>query len=224
MKTIVISLSGSLIIGKNIDSVFLKKFRKIILNHVKQDRVVIVAGGGQINRIYNKAAKKITKINNKDLDWLGIACTKLNAELLRIIFSRHAYEKVVDQPNKKIKTNKRIIIGSGSVPGFSSDLDAVLLAGNFNSKTVINMTNVDYVCNKDPKKYKNAKRFERLTWKEYLNIISNKWKPKLATPFDPIASKKAKNLKIKVVIMNGKKLDNLKNFLSCRKFIGTIIK
>lgn len=225
MKTTIISLGGSLIVQKNIDTIFLKKFRKVILDYVNgKNKIVIVAGGGMINKEYNKAAKKITKISNEDLDWLGIACTKLNAELLRVIFSKYAYEKIVDNPNKKTRTGKRIIIGSGSKPGFSSDLDAVLLAKNFNSRIVVNMTNVDYVYDKDPKKYKNAKRFEELSWNDYIKIIGKKWQPKLSTPFDPIASKKAKSLGIQVIILNGKKLENLKNFLSGKRFKGTVIK
>lgn len=222
MKTAVISLGGSLIVPDNIDISFLKKFRKIIINFARENRIIVVAGGGKINREYNKAARKIAKIDNKDLDWLGIAATKMNAELLRVLFSKHAYEKVVDNPKAKIKTGKKIIIGSGSVPGFSSDLDAVLLAKNFGAKKVINMTNVDYVYDKDPK-YGNAKKFREIRWKDYMNIIGKKWKPRLSTPFDPVASKKAKQLGIKAVII-GKNLENLKKVLHGKKFRGTTIK
>ncbi|NQV09102.1 UMP kinase [Candidatus Woesearchaeota archaeon] len=223
MKTTVISLGGSLIVPEEIDIDFLKKFREVVLDYIKTNRLIIVAGGGGTNRKYNKAASNITKINDDDLDWLGIACTKLNAELLRVIFSEHVYEKIVDDPKKTIKTDKRIIIGSGSVPGFSSDLDSVLLAKNFDADKVINITNVDHVYDKDPRKYEDAKKFDELSWKEYLDIIGTEWVPRLSTPFDPIASKKAESLGITVVIINNN-LENIKNLLSDKEFSGTLIK
>jgi uridylate kinase len=61
-------------------------------------RIVIITGGGGTNRIYNRGAQKIVKIKNMDLDWLGIATSKLNGELLRIIFSSRAYKKVSVDP------------------------------------------------------------------------------------------------------------------------------
>ncbi|MDO8740049.1 MAG: UMP kinase [Candidatus Woesearchaeota archaeon] len=224
MKTTVVSLGGSLIVPDSIDVGFLKNFRALVLGFIKKNnKIIIVCGGGNVNKKYNTAAKQITDIDDDDLDWLGIACTKLNAELVRCIFSDHAYEKVVNNPTEKIKTNKRIIVASGWEPGHSSDYDSVLLAKNFGSKTIINLTNIDYVYDKDPTKFPDAKPIKEMTWKDYRKIVGDKWTPRLNAPFDPIASKEAERLGIKVMIANGKNLDNLKNILDEKEFIGTLI-
>ena len=225
MKTFVISLGGSVIIPDAINVALLKKLRQLILYFVKKGhRFVLVAGGGRINREYNKAAKKLGKVKAQDLDWLGIAATKMNAELIRVIFSEYAYEKVVYNPTVKVKTNKKIIVGSGWWPGCSSDKDTVLLAKQFKAKEVINLFDKDYVYDKDPDKFRDAKPFKQIKWFDYLKIIGTKWQPRLSTPFDPEASKLARKSGIKVIILKGTNLNNLANYLAGRKFKGTVIK
>ncbi|MBU4370263.1 UMP kinase, partial [Patescibacteria group bacterium] len=100
-KTLILSLGGSLIVPQGKIAVnFLKNFRKLILKLLKQGyKIVIITGGGGICRQYNKGAQKITKIKHIDLDWLGISITKINAELIRTIFSQYAYKKVLSNPN-----------------------------------------------------------------------------------------------------------------------------
>ena len=221
---IVLSLGGSIIVPDEIDVSFIKKFRKLILGYIKKgNRVIIVAGGGHICRKYNKAANKISKNRDIDLDWIGIKATRLNAELIRTIFSKSAYEKVIENPTEKISTNKKIIIGSGWMPGCSSDKDAVLLAENLKVNTLINMSNIEYVYDKDPKKYKDAKPQESLTWNKLLEITGTEWKAGKNVPFDPEASKLAKKLGLKVVILDGTKLGNFKKFLEGKHFRGTTV-
>jgi uridylate kinase len=225
MRSLIISLGGSLIVPDKIDVNFLRKFKSLIIDYInknKMSKVGIVCGGGSVCRDYIKAGDSFN-IKEIDRDWIGIASTKLNAEFVRAIFKEQAYEKVIVKPTEKIKTDKRILIGSGWEPGCSSDLDAVLLANNLLSNTIINMTNIDYVYDKDPRKFTNAKPVREITWGDYLKIIGDKWRAGLNFPFDPIASKKAKSLGLRVIILNGRNLDNLKDYLEGKTFKGTII-
>lgn len=216
----VISLGGSLIAPENIDVAFLKEFKKLIESF--NDEFVIVTGGGKTCRKYIQSASEISEISDEDKDWIGIKATKLNAELVRSIFGKVAYEKVIDNPNKKITTTKKIIIGSGWKPGCSSDKDAVLLAKNIGAKTVINLTNTDYVYDKDPK-LPDAKPLKNITWNELRKITGNKWVPGMNVPFDPIAAKLAQKLNLKVVVMNGRNLSNLKDFFEGKEFVGSVV-
>lgn len=204
---------------------FLKKFRKIILDYVKKsNRIIIVTGGGKICRKYDAAALAIfPKVADIDLDWLGIAATKLNAEFLRAIFGEVAYERILYNPTQKVKTKKKILIGAGWLPGSSSDKDAVLLAKTFGAKTVINLTNIDYVYDKNPKKYKSAKPLKNITWTDFRKIVGAKWDPGANWPFDPIAAKLAQKLMIKLIVCKGVNLNNFKKVLAGKKFMGTII-
>ena len=84
------------------------------------------------------------------------------------------------------------------------------------------MSNVDYVYDKDPRKFRNAKKLEKIKWKEYIKMAGTKWKAGMNLPFDPIAAKEAQKSKIKACII-GKDLSNLENLLGNKNFKGTII-
>lgn len=223
-KNIVISVGGSLIVpsaGK-IDYLFLKKLLKLINKNHNKYRFILVAGGGKVARNYINTASKIVSISNEQADLFGISATRLNANLIKTILANKAYKDIIEEPNNDIKTNK-ILVAGGYKPGRSSDYMAVSLAIKHNTKIVINMTNIDYVYDKDPNKYENAKKFTKLAWNNFLNIIGRKWTPGKNTPFDPVASKLAQKNNIKVVILNGNKISNLNNYLQGKKFKGTVI-
>jgi uridylate kinase len=223
-ETIVISLGGSLIIPNNLDIDFLKDFKKLVLSHVAQGKkFLIITGGGKICRRYQEAAKQISDISNDDLDWIGIASLRLNAELLRTIFGEHAHEKVINNLSEDFPFNKSIVIGAAYEPGQSTDWDAVQGAKNINAKRIINLSNIDHVYDSDPKINPNAKKIEKVSWSEYRKLIPSEWNPGLNSPFDPIASKIAEEGGIEVIIMNGKPIDNLAKCLNGEKFLGTVI-
>ncbi len=223
MKTIIMSLGGSVIVPDKIDVKFLKAFKKIIMKFIKKGfRFVIYCGGGKTARDFQKAASKY-KFNNEELDWLGIYATRINAHYMKTLFGSIAENIIVQNPTKKIDFNEKIILAAGWKPGWSTDYDAVLLAKNLKVKTVINMSNIDYVYDRDPKKFKDAKKIKKISWKEYRKIAGSKWKAGLNMPFDPIAAKKAEKLNLKVIIIG----ENLKNFMALlnnKKFEGTTIK
>lgn len=222
---IVISLGGSTVVPEKINTKFLKTFRKLIISQIKKGyKFIIIVGGGKVCREYQHAASKITKLTSEDIDWLGIHTTRLNAHLLRTIFRDYAYNRVIKNPKEEnIKFKEKILIAAGWKPGWSTDYDAVLLAKNFGVKTIINLTDITHVYNKDPSKHKDAVPLNEITWVEYREIVGDKWHPGLNAPFDPVASKIAQKLKLKVAILKGTQIKNLENFLNKKKFVGTLI-
>jgi len=224
-ETIIISLGGSLIVPEEIDVEFLKSFKELILWHVaKGKKFVIICGGGKINKKYNEVAKKVSNPSDVDLDWVGIAALKLNAELVRVMFAEYANTKVVNNLSQSFSFEKSVIIGAAYEPGKSSDWDAIEAAKTIGAKKIINLSNTDYVYDSDPRINPNAKKIENISWAEYRSLIPSEWTSRLSTPFDPIASKVAEENGISAMIMNGKPLENLAKCLNNEKFVGTIIK
>ncbi len=228
-KRFILSLGGSLIVPNGgIDTQFLKEFEKFIRKKVAQGcRFFIITGGGATSRHYRDAAAAVygKRLTDHDMDWLAIHATRLNGHLMRTIFSDLAYESLIqhyDLIDKKA-TDSKIVIGVGWRPGWSTDYDAVLLAQDYNVDQVINLSNIDMVYDKDPNKFKEAKPIKRIKWKEMRKIVGSKWKPCLSAPFDPIASKLAQEIGLKVIICNGHNLENLDNIIEGRKFVGTVI-
>ncbi|MBN2454358.1 UMP kinase [Candidatus Woesearchaeota archaeon] len=223
METVVISLGGSVLAPAVIDYEFLKKFRALLLKLTKEGKkFIIICGGGKTAREYMVAASKVVRLADEDLDWLGIHATRLNAHLLRTILRDIAHKRVIRNPNEKIDFKEKVLIAAGWKPGWSTDHVAVLLAKNHGAKTVINISNVDNVYDRDPLNFPGAKPLDKISWKDFRKMVGDKWSPGLNTPFDPVASKKAEKFGLKVVIM-GKELANLEKFLLGKPFKGTII-
>jgi len=203
---------------------FLKKFRKLILKFTKRGKkFVIVAGGGKIARNYQKAAAKIIKITYEDLDWIGVHSTRLNAHLLRTIFFKESCPIILDNPYKPIHTKKPIIIASGWKPGWSTDFISILLAKRFGAKEAIIAGKPPYVYDKDFMRYKDAKPFKKVDWKNYRKIIGSRWIPGMPSPVDPIGAKLAQKTKLKAIIIKGTNLKNFENLLLGKPFEGTVI-
>ena len=224
-KKIVISLGGSLIVPENIDIDFIKKFVSTIKEFTDQGfKFYIITGGGKICRNYNKAISQIITPTNENLDWMGIAATRLNAELIRISFGDLAYERIIMNPDELPDIDKSVVVGGGWKPGNSSDLAAVHMAQSTGSRKIINLSSVDFVYDSDPSLNKNAKKIERITWEEYIKIAGDKWDPGMNLPFDPIASHKAKELGLEIDFIGGHNLESFHNCLKGKLFSGTTIK
>lgn len=224
----VLSLGGSLVVPNGgIDIEFLTNLNTFIRRQitVKKRRFFITVGGGGTTRHYQEAARQVRKekIDDNDLDWLGLHATRLNAQLIRTIFRDIADPRVIKHYEIILKIEKPLAIAAGWKPGWSTDYCAVTLCEDYGIKTVINMTNIDKVYTKDPKKFPDATPIDQMHWKEYRKIIPAKWSPGMNTPFDPIASKLAQDLGVTVKILNGKNLDNLANALDGKDFTGSTI-
>jgi uridylate kinase len=221
MKTIVMSLGGSIIVPDQINVSFLKEFKKLIEEFSKNNRIIIVCGGGKTCRRYLEALDSIEDASHMARDWLGISATHMNAHLIKCMFEDQSFEHVLSDPTKPVKTNKNIIIAGGWKPGHSSDMGAVEFAKLFGATDVLNISNIDYVYDKDPRKYQDAKPFEKLSWEEFFQIVGTDWKPGMNAPFDPIASKKAEEYGLRVIITKGT-IENVKAYIN-GKNVGTII-
>jgi len=227
-ETIILKLGGSLIVPNGgLDVDYIKKFYTFIRNQVaeKNRRFFILIGGGKLSRHYRDAGAEITghELPNEDLDWLGIHATRLNAHLFRTIFRDLAYPNIIKKYEFIQKPNKPIVIAAGWKPGWSTDYDAVILAQDYNIKTVIKMSNADHVYNKDPREFKDAKPFDKISWRQYRAMVGDKWNPGEHAPFDPIAAKLASEVEIRVLYVDGRKIDNVAKALDGEKFVGTII-
>ncbi len=234
-KTMVLSLGGSLIVPDDINADFLGSFTKAASDFVKdgRGRLIIVCGGGATNSRYNKKAEEIAKmaggsISGKSLDWIGIASSRLNAELVKSLFGELAPGRVVYDPNESLESGEnagmaKVVIAAGWKPGWSTDYDAVVLAWRNGADMVINLTNIDHVYDKDPKKHNDAKKLESLSWGEYMKIIGEKWEPRMNAPFDPIASKLAMLMAIKALFADGWNIGNIRMIVSGEKVVGTLL-
>lgn len=228
-NTYIINLGGSIIVPDAIDVEFLTKFRDLIVEHIaKGQKFLLITGGGKTCRNYQNAAGEIDPtLSDEDKDWLGIHATRLNAHLIRTIFHKYAYARINKNPHDLedfYQCKDPIMIAAGWRPGFSTDYDTALLAKYLGIKKIVNLSNIDYIYDKDPKKFPDAQKVEEISWQDFRAMFGDKWEPGMNAPFDPVASKLADEENLEVVTMNGRNLENVRNYLSDNKFEGSIIR
>lgn len=228
-EKIVMSIGGSLIVPSGgIDTKFLTKLNKFIRDQLaknKNRQFFLVIGGGQIARQYRDAGEDVIghRLTIDDLDWLGVHATRLNAQLLRTIFRDIAHPYLIKHYEIIRKVTEPVVIASGWKPGWSTDFDAVLLCEDYNVTEVINLSNIEKVYDKDPKKFKDAKPIDKISWKGFRKLVGDKWVPGMHAPFDPVAAQKAEQLGVKVVVLSGHSFENLESYFKGKKFTGTVI-
>ena len=156
-------------------------------------------------------------------DWLGIHATRMNAHLVRTIFRDIAHPFILKHFDIIRKPVEPIVVAAGWKPGASTDFDAVLICEDYNVRKIINLSNIEKVYDKDPKRHKTAKPIDKISWAEFRKLVGDKWVPGLNAPFDPVAARKAEELGIKVAVMSGHNHKNIENYIEGKEFVGTVI-
>ncbi len=210
MNKIVLSLGGSIVVPEAINVAFIRQFKKLILPQTKKNQFFIIVGGGRTCRLYQQAAQAVSKVSNQDLDLIGIQSSRLNAELVKSVFGSLANPELVVRPDLKLTKKKLVVIGAGWKPGRSTDYMAIMVAIKNGVRRVVNLSNIEYVYDRDPRRYKQAKKIKEISWPDFRRIVGQKWSPGLNVPFDPIASRLAQKHGIEVIIAKGTNLANLK--------------
>jgi len=224
----VISLGGSIVAPGGVDVEFLKSFTHTIGGLIREDdnrRFILVVGGGGPARAWQNAYRDVCDENYapEEADWIGVMATRLNAQLVKAILSAWCSQDVVTDPSRAEPMTGKVLVAAGWKPGFSSDYDAVILAERFNAKTVINLSNIEKVYTADPKIDPSARPLDRISWEDFRAMVGDEWVPGKNVPFDPIASRHAQKIGVRVICAAGKDLANLEKIIRGGDFTGTTI-
>lgn len=222
-KTVVIGLGGSVIFPDEIDASLLVAWVTFVKKFAKQYQFVIVMGGGKLARRYQNAAKEVRSITAKEGDWLGIEATRANAKLVQVVFGDFADKKIIDSRDAIKKLTKPVTIACGWTPGWSTDFIAAVLADTYHAGVTIMAGKPAYIFNKNPDQYKDAKKIERLSWKDYEKIVPKKWIPGANAPIDPVCAKFSRQHKISSIVLDGRNMKNLEDLFSGKDFQGTLV-
>lgn len=143
----------------------------------KGTQIVIVVGGGNYVRGAQVAGNGIRRVT---ADHMGMLGTMLNALALTDIFENQGlatrclssiFAEQVAEPfvhrlaEKHLEKGRVVIVACGiGRPYLTTDTGAVSLALELDCEVVLKSTKVDGVYDKDPVKFKDAVRFEKLTY------------------------------------------------------------
>ena len=99
----------------------------------------------------------------------------------------------------------------------------MLLAERFQADRLLNLSNIEKVYTSDPNTDPRARPLDKLSWEQFRELVGGIWSPGINVPFDPVASAKAAEIGLQVIVAGGRNIDNLKRILSDSEFEGTVI-
>ncbi len=186
-KRILLKLSGEALQGnKNygIDPEFLRRLAQEIKEVVKLGvQVAIVIGGGNIFRGVSGATQGMDRAT---ADYMGMLATVINALALQDALEKEGLHtrvltaiemKEIAEPYirrraiRHLEKGRVVIFGAGTGnPFFTTDTAAALRAAEINADVLLKATKVDGIYTADPVKDKNAKKLDKVSYKE---VITN---------------------------------------------------
>ena len=178
-KRVLLKLSGESFKGEKSFGIDIDTVKRIATEiksvHVCGVEIAIIIGGGNIIR-GGEAAKD--GIDRASADYMGMLATVINALALQNALEQMdvptrvqtAFEmSAVAEPFirrraiRHLEKGRVIILAAGTGnPYFSTDTAAALRALEIHAEAVLKATNVDGVYDRDPKKYPDAKKFDRI--------------------------------------------------------------
>jgi len=207
------------------DVLFLKKIAAILKK--SKHTFGIVTGGGHNARVYANAARELGA-SEFEADAVAILSTKKNAHLMVHALRGLAYQNVLDdfEEARAVAEHHKVVVMGGTIPGITTDTDAVLLAEAMEAKRMINVSNVEAIYDSDPRKNKNAKKFSKLTYEELNKLAAKSDMRKAGTHFvfDMLACKLIQRSGIEIHFVSGHNLRDLEKAIDGKAHSGTVVR
>jgi len=221
---IIIRVGGS-VVGSPPDAKLLMQYADILKDlKLHGHEIVVVVGGGAFARDFIELAQEM-ELNEWDQDEVAISVSRVFAQLLDKRLGDAGCGIVATSIGDVTRCLKqwKIVVMGGLKPGMTTDAVAAIIAERIKADLLIKATDQDGIYDKDPKKYPEAKKLEKLEFGNLLKLFeSDKHKAGIHQILDPEAVKILQKSRTKTVIVNGFKAENLLRAVRGEK-IGTII-
>ncbi|MCX8173286.1 MAG: UMP kinase [Thermoplasmata archaeon] len=215
METVVISVGGSVIL-RGAD--YIKALAGVINEAAKTHRIAITVGGGKIAREYISLGRELGG-DETTLDEFGISVTRLNARLLTLAIP-NAYPAIPEKLEDAYRFFRAgwIVVMGGTTPGHTTDAVAAMLAEKLRAEKLVNVTNVDGLYDKDPRKHPDATKIEQCSHDELIKMLTEaEASAGQNHVFDLLGAKILRRAKIKLLIVNGENLEHLRDAIAGRE-------
>jgi uridylate kinase len=181
-KKVLLKLSGEALMGTGSSLHDIETLKRISLD-IKEAvdlgvRVCLVVGGGNICRGASSWVERITA------DYMGMLGTVINSLALKDVMERLGIKTrvlsaihitnvcepyIIYKAKRHIEKGRVVIFTAGTGnPFFTTDTAGALRAIEMECDLLLKGTQVDGIYSKDPAKYHDAKRFDKLTYEEVL--------------------------------------------------------
>lgn len=184
-KRILLKLSGEALAGNQgngINTTILKQIAQDVkVAHETGVQIGLVIGGGNIFRGIAASAQGMDRASS---DYMGMLATCINALALQdalekenvptrvqtaIEMAEIAEPYIRRRAIRHLEKNRIVIFGAGTGnPYFTTDTAAALRAMEINAQVLMKATKVDGFYDKDPVKYSDAKKYDKIS---YIDVL-----------------------------------------------------
>ena len=230
-KRVLLKLSGEALMGEQefgISSDVINSYARQIKEIVELGvEVSIVIGGGNIFRGISGATQGVDRVTG---DHMGMLATVINSLALQnaieelgvptrvqtaIEMPKIAEPFIKRKAQRHLEKGRVVIFGAGTGnPYFTTDTAAALRAIEMNTEAVLKATKVDGIYDKDPVKYSDAVKYDRVTYTEVLN--------KDLKVMDATAISLCRENKLPIVVFDSLTEGNIKKVIMGEN-IGTVV-
>ena len=230
-KRVLLKLSGEALMGEQefgISSDVINSYARQIKEIVELGvEVSIVIGGGNIFRGISGATQGVDRVTG---DHMGMLATVINSLALQNAIEKLGVptrvQTAIEMPKiaepfikrkaqRHLEKGRVVIFGAGTGnPYFTTDTAAALRAIEMNTEAVLKATKVDGIYDKDPVKYSDAVKYDRVTYTEVLN--------KDLKVMDATAISLCRETKLPIVVFDSLTEGNIKKVIMGEN-IGTVV-
>lgn len=185
-KRILLKLSGEALAGsqnQGINNTVIKQIAQDVAEAFRAGvEIGIVIGGGNI---YRGVAASAEGMDRASADYMGMLATCINALALQdalekenvptrvqtaIEMAEIAEPYIRRRAIRHLEKGRIVIFGAGTGnPFFTTDTAASLRAMEISAQVIMKATKVDGIYDKDPKKFADAKKFDKISYIDVLN-------------------------------------------------------
>jgi uridylate kinase len=223
---VVISLGGSVVSSGPAEENYknqgmIEKYSTLLRELSAKEKLGIVVGGGKLAR--DRIAKARSEGKSEVwCDWEAIEATKYNAKLLITALGGDTNPEPINDFIKAAEHLKQhnIVVMFGTIPGITTDTDAVLLGEHIGAQRFVNITNVDGVWDE------NKETIEQMDHERLVTMAMAADKRRAGEHFiiDALAAKLLARSNIEARFVNGTNIDNVRKAILGEPHKGTIVR
>ena len=138
----------------------------------EKHQVAVVVGGGKPAREFIQLAKKMG-LEEREQDEVAISASRIMAQLVAMKLGGYEWKDIPKSLSDAVAAlrERGVMVMGGLKPGMTTDAVAALVASEIDADLIIKATNQDGVYTKDPEKYADAEKVDKITFEGLSKLL-----------------------------------------------------
>lgn len=224
MPDFVLKIGGS-VLASPINLQLITEYSKVLKKLASEGfKVLVVTGGGELaRRLIEYARSMEMPVDSQDRVAIQASrvVAQLLAESLKPVAPSEIPLKIARLP--RLFDRFRVVVMGGLRPGMTTDTVAVLAALKLGFPLFVKATDKDGIYDKDPSIYPDASMIDSMSFDRLMDMFGKiRYKAGLKSIIDPKAARMIARHRLKTVVLNGFKPENVELAVKGHK-IGTVV-